>query len=389
MKKSVIFFMFLFLLGCQLIVNNQEVVVLIPTENSQSVRLDIHQEDGRKIEAPVYENLSFAYWLNEDYRWISSEVILDLDQHAISTLYAVYQDEQGRVYLPNVLELPLNQGKETLESLGFEVVIFERQIQDSVQDEIIDYGQFMMPGQLIQKNAPITLIVSLPFPYPAFYEFIEDVEYDGPRLDLTRLGQVSQAYELVGGVYRGTGHAFEVTYRPGRRNVGGGCIDGDTTVFQYPNEIFNLIASNAKSTRYFNIDTPETFSSGEEPFGFLATDYVCDVLERAQSIVLQTDPGDNLLDRFGRFLAWIWVQMPGDEEYQLLNYKVVRRGLGEVRYLFGAGETQATIYGDMTYTEWMFFAQEQAKDEGLGLFGNTLDPYWDYDLNQPDLSSRP
>jgi hypothetical protein len=54
-----------------------------------------------------------------------------------------------------------------------------------------------------------------------------------------------------------------------------------------------------------------------------------------------------------------------------------------VQYLFGAGETPATVYQDMTYTEWMFFAQSQAEAEGLGIFGTSLDPYWDYELDRP------
>lgn len=383
MKKIVIVVLLFLLSGCQLLQSSVTVTLLIPTEDSQSIRLDVFENEGQFIEAPSLEGMTFSYWLDEDYRLISSQAQLEINHPNDLTLYAVYQDTLGRTVLPNVLNLNQEEGKELLNALGFRVSVFERKIENALEDKIVDYGQFMVPGQLIQQGTSITLIVSQPLPYPEFYEFIEDVTYDGPRLAMERVADINQAYETVNGVQRGTGYAFSVGYRPGRRNVGGGCIDGDTTIFQYPNEIFNIIASNAKSTRYFNVDTPETFSGGEEPFGRLATEYVCDVLERAEAIVLQTDPGDNLLDRYGRFLAWIWVLMPGEDDYELLNYKIVRRGLGEVRYLFGAGETQETIYEGKTYTEWMFLAEEKAIEDGLGLFGNQIDPYWDYVTDQP------
>ncbi len=215
----------------------------------------------------------------------------------------------------------------------------------------------------------------------SLYYFPEEIEYDGPRLDPTFFDLVP--YQEGGNPYRGTGGAFYVDYDPS--NSIGRCIDGDTTVFWYPEEIYSKITANAKSTRYLNFDTPETWSGGEEPFGRLATLYVCDLLAQAELIVLQTDPGDNLVGNYGRLLAWVWILLPGDDDYQLLNYMVVRQGLGEVKYLFGAGETEVTMYNSRTYTEWMFYAEDQAILEERGMFGTKLDYYWDYETNQPDF----
>ena len=212
------------------------------------------------------------------------------------------------------------------------------------------------------------------------YYFPITVDYDGPRLDEAFFDIIPYEYGN-GNPYRGTGGAFYVDYDP--ENYRGRCIDGDTTVFYYPSSIFEKITANAKSTRYFNIDTPETWSSGEEPFGFLATRYVCDLLLMAEEIVLQTDPGDNFLDRYGRLLAWVWILLPGEDDYQLLNYMIVRQGLGEVKYLFGAGQSAFMSYGGKTYTQWMFQAEDLAIEEELGIFGSRLDYYWDYDLNRP------
>ena len=215
----------------------------------------------------------------------------------------------------------------------------------------------------------------------SLYYFPEEIEYDGPRLDPTFFDLVP--YQEGGNPYRGTGGAFYVDYDPS--NSIGRCIDGDTTVFWYPEEIYSKITANAKSTRYLNFDTPETWSGGEEPFGRLATLYVCDLLAQAELIVLQTDPGDNLVGNYGRLLAWVWILLPGEDDYQLLNYMVVRQGLGEVKYLFGAGETEVTMYNSRTYTEWMFYAEDQAILEERGMFGTKLDYYWDYETNQPDF----
>ena len=225
-----------------------------------------------------------------------------------------------------------------------------------------------------------------------FFEPI-DMLYDGPYLEEKYFDTDQYPWFIEDGdTITGGGGAFEVGYRDGSwhdqgpwfNNRAGGCIDGDTTVFTYPDAILDRITSNTPSTRYFNIDTPETFPGGEEEWGQPATQYACDMLAKAESIVLQTDPGDSLLGRYGRFLAWVWILLPGEEDYQLLNYMIIRQGLGNVAYEYGAGETEVTRYEDMVYNDWMHYAEYQAKEEKLGVFSETIiDPYWDYENNQP------
>ncbi len=230
------------------------------------------------------------------------------------------------------------------------------------------------PPHTITMSHDFAIMVYGEEPLTDTYFFPEDdFPYDGPRFDMDFLDEIAYEYDAENDVYLGTGGAFYVDYTR--------CIDGDTTGFYYPNDIYDLIESNAKSTRYFNIDTPETTGSGEE-WGRSATLYVCDLLAGAESIILQTDPGDNLLGRWGRLLAWIWIRMPGEDDYQLLNYMIVRQGLGEVAYLFGAGETDVTVYNGMTYTDWMWQAENLAIEEKLGMHGSLLDYYWDYENNQ-------
>jgi endonuclease YncB( thermonuclease family) len=206
------------------------------------------------------------------------------------------------------------------------------------------------------------------------YFFPQSIAYDGPRLNMDYVGET--AYVWQQGNYVGTGAAFEVTLNR--------CVDGDTTVFYYPYEIYNLFPSTTTSTRYFNMDTPETYDGAEEEWGKLASNYNCCMLDIASSILIQTDPGDNLFDRYNRLLGWIWIKVPGDNDYQLLNYWMVRQGLANVKYLYGGGETAVTSYQGMTYTEWMWVAEAGAEMDEFGIHSNLLDYYWDYDNNRPN-----
>jgi endonuclease YncB( thermonuclease family) len=205
----------------------------------------------------------------------------------------------------------------------------------------------------------------------AQYFYPVDMPYDGLRIDPMYV-QSETFYTTIQGTNWGNGGTFLVEYNP---PLGiGACIDGDTTVFRFPNDVANLIQSNPKRVRYLNMDTPET-SRTPEPWGLLAKDYVCESLLNAYSIRIQTDPGDKLLDPYGRLLGWVWIQPTMNDAYELLNYWIVRQGLAEVKYLFGAGETQATVYNDKTYTEWMYLAQARAEADGYGMHSSLLDPY--------------
>lgn len=204
---------------------------------------------------------------------------------------------------------------------------------------------------------------------PYFYPV--DIAYDGLRIDSKYLDD-DIAYTLIQDTYWGNGGTFLVEYNP---PLGKGyCGDGDTTGFAFPTDIANKITSSPKRVRYFNIDTPET-SGTPEKWGLLAKDYTCSMLEEAEYVYIQTDPGDKLLDRYGRLLGWVWIKRIGDDHLQLLNYWIVRQGLAEVKYLFGAGETQATVYDNKTYTEWMYIAESLAQQDGFGMHSSLLDPY--------------
>lgn len=192
-----------------------------------------------------------------------------------------------------------------------------------------------------------------------------DIDYNGPYLD----GKYSEVdYIDPRGGY------FEVTLKS--------CTDGDTAKFVYPNDIYELITSYSKSVRFLNMDTEETFSGGEEEWGKPASLYTCSLLYSAEDIIIQTDPGDAATGTYGRLLGWVWIKLPDVEEFQLLNYMIVKQGLAQVKYEFGAGTT--LTYGEATYNEWMHEAMDYAEDNKLGQWGNELDYYWDYENDEPN-----
>lgn len=203
------------------------------------------------------------------------------------------------------------------------------------------------------------------------YFYPVDIPYDGLRIDSQYL-ETSTFYTTTQGTKWGNGATFEVQYQPA--SGVGSCIDGDTTVFGFPQAVADVIESNPKRVRYLNIDTPET-SGTPEKWGLLAKQYTCSTLLEAKAIRIQTDPGDKLLDPYGRLLGWVWIQREENQPFELLNYWLVRQGLAEVKYLFGAGETQATVYENKTYTEWMYLAQDRAQTDAYGMHSSLKDPY--------------
>jgi endonuclease YncB( thermonuclease family) len=284
--------------------------------------------------------------------------------------------DENEVRLPDLEGQVESEILETLTLLELEVDFFQRtNITLERSNQFIEYGSFLQVGDVVEKGDFITVIISADLVDENTYFTVLDILYDGPYLDeaffdldLYEYKEASQSYVGLGGIY-------EVSLNR--------CIDGDTTVFNYPNDIASKIESNTPSTRYFNVDTPETFSGGEEEWGKLASIYTCDLISEAEMIYLQTDPGDNLIDTHGRLLGWVWIKLPSEDEFFLLNYMIVRQGLGNVNYLYGAGETNVTVYDGKTYTEWMFLAEERAEDDMLGMYSGLLDYYWDYDADAP------
>lgn len=127
------------------------------------------------------------------------------------------------------------------------------------------------------------------------------------------------------------------------------CVDGDTAKF--------MIDGKEYSTRFLAIDTPETKhpKKGVEPFGKEASEYTCNALGNASQIVLKYDDNSTKEDKYGRRLAWIFI------DGKLLQKQLIERGYAKVAYL----------YGDYQYTDQLKKEEESAKKKKIGIWSDT------------------
>lgn len=98
-------------------------------------------------------------------------------------------------------------------------------------------------------------------------------------------------------------------------------VDGDTAKLSVKGRTYTF--------RFLAIDTPETVKPNT-PVAFMgkrASDYTKSELKKAKKIQIQYD--GNKTDKYGRKLAWIWV------DGKLLQDKLVRKGYARVYYIYG------------------------------------------------------
>lgn len=278
--------------------------------------------------------------------------------------YPLYQPDT-LIIIPNLEGKTASEIMDLLDSENIFYYIKYIDITDQSLDNVFaGYEDHVVVGNTFNNISALVINVYKYFDVATEYFEVVDMVYDGPYLNEEFLNQ--DYLDPRGG-------AFPVALLR--------CTDGDTAKFHYPTDIYNAINSSAKSTRFLNMDTEETYPGGEEEWGKPASNYTCSLLQSASSIVLQTDPGDALLDAHGRLLSWVWIRFDEDSPYQLLNYMVVRQGLAQVKYEFGSGEN--LVYENNTYNQWMHIAEDKAKTEELGQWGNYLDYYWNYETNEP------
>lgn len=130
------------------------------------------------------------------------------------------------------------------------------------------------------------------------------------------------------------------------------CVDGDTAYF-------NVDGVKTK-VRFIAINTPE-ISGTAEAYGEEAATYTCNKIKQATKIELEYDPKCTEQDKYGRTLAWIWV------DDALLEANLVDEGLAEVKY----------IYGDYLYVDELEAKETIAKSNKLGMWSDetTSDHY--------------
>ena len=133
------------------------------------------------------------------------------------------------------------------------------------------------------------------------------------------------------------------------------CVDGDT---------FKVVINDeVKTVRMLAIDTPESVHPTKEvePYGIESSKYTCNILTNASKIELEYDNNSDKTDKYGRVLAWVFV----DDE--LLQDSIIKKGYAEVAYL----------YGDYKYTSILQDHEAVAKSQKIGI--------WEEDNNNSEL----
>ena len=128
------------------------------------------------------------------------------------------------------------------------------------------------------------------------------------------------------------------------------CVDGDTAKF--------VIDGEVKTVRFLSINTPELahFGNDAEAYGVEASEYTCNALTNAKSIKLQYDPKSDETDKYGRVLAWVFV------DNELLQEKLIKEGLAEVKY----------VYDDYLYTSDLQALEVNAQESKLGMWSDSV-----------------
>lgn len=124
------------------------------------------------------------------------------------------------------------------------------------------------------------------------------------------------------------------------------CVDGDTATF--------TVNGDEKKVRFLAIDTPESVhpKKKKEPFGKEASDFTCSTLKSAQKIEIQYDANSEQTDKYGRLLAWVWV------DDVLLEQLLLKNGYAKVAY----------IYGSYSYLDDLCQEEKNAIDNSLGIW---------------------
>lgn len=121
------------------------------------------------------------------------------------------------------------------------------------------------------------------------------------------------------------------------------CVDGDTAWFINNGEKIK--------TRFLAIDTPES-TTKKEAYGEEASEYTCELLTNAETIEIEYDASSDKTDKYDRHLVWVFV------DKDLLQEKVIEKGLAEVAYL----------YGNYKYTDVLEEAEDTAKENKVGIW---------------------
>jgi len=130
--------------------------------------------------------------------------------------------------------------------------------------------------------------------------------------------------------------------------------DGDTAYFR-------LDGAGEEKVRFIGVDTPEVYGQ-IEPYGKEASAYTARAIPVGAVVYLETDA--ELRDKYGRLLAYVWLQAPASATDAEIRAKMLNARL----ILDGYAQT-ATYPPNVRYVEYFTRYQAEARDANRGLWG--------------------
>ena len=129
-------------------------------------------------------------------------------------------------------------------------------------------------------------------------------------------------------------------------------VDGDTAIFS--------ISGRTERVRFIGVDTPES-TTQHEPYGEQASQYTKMVLKPGLKTYLEYDA--ELRDRYGRLLAYVWLEAPTSRSDAQLrahqfNARLLLRGYAQ----------QMTIQPNSKYADYYTVYAREARENARGLW---------------------
>lgn len=142
--------------------------------------------------------------------------------------------------------------------------------------------------------------------------------------------------------------------------------DGDTANFESLDPRDQTLYSGDKRVRFLMVDTPEI----GEPYKMAAQNFTKGLLETASEIYLQSSEAGSITGTYGRHLALIWANVGTIENpnWKLVNYEILKYGLGALTIGKTPGYEKNPIFGHRHLYQWALSADNHARENNLGLY---------------------
>ncbi|MFW5838300.1 MAG: thermonuclease family protein [Bacillota bacterium] len=137
------------------------------------------------------------------------------------------------------------------------------------------------------------------------------------------------------------------------------CVDGDTARFTED-------GNSSFSVRFLGVDTPESTAAIEE-WGKAASDFTCEKLTNAETIVLEWDENADERKTNDRYLAFVWY------DGRLLNLELIEMA-------FSASSAANLKYGETMQNAWY-----AVQGSGRHIYGE-IDPDYDYSIDGSEIT---